>query len=420
MLSVNDLIDINYIPSEDEISLQLLVDFYEEYLCKKIYIFTLKNGKVIKLFFRDGSEIFHVSGIDHIYEGVPIDGSRFLQGVKDNEIDLNTVENVNAAAYKDYILRIRSMACIDTIIKKCEYLWYPEGKIPDSQIEVKYLLLKGLDEKNLHLGIDTYKENRPYFTKTLLVTEGNTADKFIGKADERLRVAKLEIRDKDTNELLVCVEREVAEGKVKAEIKRYTEEWYENEFQSLILEYLLVSASTKVFDFMLQKLNYNIFHKIISTDSDIQTAFEMKESITEEKEWIELFLGIFGEKLSDMHFVNKFMKIVLHDFQDYELLLLRSINRDNRSVWKTNIKKMLADKRTDIHSEIDKLDCYTSGKILGDAIREYEKDELNVQLNQKIEEYISQKGEKVVKDILLDAIEKQKKEILHNVMLLIG
>lgn len=35
-----------------------------------------------------------------------------------------------------------------------------------------------------------------------LITEGDNAGKFIGKADERLKVSKLEIRDKDTNQLL--------------------------------------------------------------------------------------------------------------------------------------------------------------------------------------------------------------------------
>lgn len=111
-----------YIPSESDISLELLVDFYEDYLCKRIFIFTLRDGQVVKLFFRDATELFHVSGIDHVYEGVPMDGSRFIQEIKAGNIDLTTVKNVNAAAYKDYEIRVRSMACIDTIIKNCEYL----------------------------------------------------------------------------------------------------------------------------------------------------------------------------------------------------------------------------------------------------------------------------------------------------------
>ena len=73
MLTVKDLIDINYIPQEEEVSLELLKEFYEDYLCKNIYLYTLMDGSEIKLIFRDSTEIFHISGIDHIYSGNPMD-----------------------------------------------------------------------------------------------------------------------------------------------------------------------------------------------------------------------------------------------------------------------------------------------------------------------------------------------------------
>ena len=60
MLSVGNLVDIKYIPAESDISLKLLVDFYEDYLCKRIFIFTLRDGQVVKLFFRDATELFHL------------------------------------------------------------------------------------------------------------------------------------------------------------------------------------------------------------------------------------------------------------------------------------------------------------------------------------------------------------------------
>lgn len=172
---------------------------------------------MVKLFFRDTTEMFHILGIDHIYEGVPMDGSRFVREIENGTINFDVVRAVNPNAYRDYADRIRSMACLDTIIKNCEYLFYTGGRIPQSEIKVKYLLLRGMDGKNLHLGIDTYKAGRPYFSKTLLVTEGNSARKFIEKADERLRVAELVIKDKDMDEVLVHVKREAAEVQAKME-----------------------------------------------------------------------------------------------------------------------------------------------------------------------------------------------------------
>lgn len=415
MLSVSDLININYIPDEDDISLQLLIDFYEEYLCKRIFIFTLKNGKVIKLFFRDATEIFHISGINHIYEGVPMDGKRFLQGVKNKTIDLKTVEKVNAAAYKDYVIRIRSMACIDAIIKKCEYLWFPDAKIPDSKIEVRYLLLKGLDEKNLHLGIDAYNEKKPYYSKTLLVTEGNNADKFIGKADERLRVAKLEIRDKNTDDLLICINRELAEEKALEEIRKHVNEWFSDDFKMLVSEYLLKTVNQKLFEKWIQHLNSEHPNKIKTMDSDVETVFEMQEDLNSKAEWKVLFFEILEEKMSDEKFLNRVVSVTMHECDGYERILHSGITRVTRDEWKVSLKKVIAEKRADIRCEIEKYDGYTSGKILGEVIRKYEKEELNVQLSQKIEEFISQKGKDIVCDILKEEISQQKEVVLRVV-----
>lgn len=354
------------------------------------FLFLQKNGKVIKLFFRDATEIFHISGINHIYEGVPMDGKRFLQGVKNKTIDLKTVEKVNAVAYKDYVIRIRSMACIDAIIKKCEYLWFPDAKIPDSKIEVRYLLLKGLDEKNLHLGIDAYNEKKPYYSKTLLVTEGNNADKFIGKADERLRVAKLEIRDKNTDDLLICINRELAEEKALEEIRKHVNEWFSDDFKMLVSEYLLKTVNQKLFEKWIQHLN-------------------------SKAEWKVLFFEILEEKMSDEKFLNRVVSVTMHECDGYERILHSGITRVTRDEWKVSLKKVIAEKRADIRCEIEKYDGYTSGKILGEVIRKYEKEELNVQLSQKIEEFISQKGKDIVYDILKKEIIQQKEVVLRVV-----
>lgn len=241
MLTVPDLINIQYIPEIKDISLSLIVDFYEQYLCKRIFIFELADGQKVKLFFKDTSEIFHVSGIEHVYGNIPMDGTHFVDGIKNNTIDMLTLENMNKPAFTDYIDRIRSFVCIDTILKNCEYLWFPTGIIEDSTIKVKYLLLKGLDDKNLHLGIDTYKENRPYFSKTLLVTEGSTATKYIEKAEERIRVVKIEIIDKASNTVLETVDRIAAVDKADEEICKMGSKWLSEEFPAILEEYMEIT-----------------------------------------------------------------------------------------------------------------------------------------------------------------------------------
>lgn len=415
MLSVGDLIDINYIPSESDISLKLLVDFYEEYLCKRIFIFTLRDGQTVKLFFRDATELFHISGIDHIYEGIPMDGSRFIQEIKDGNINLTTVKNVNTAAYKDYEIRIRSMACIDTIIKNCEYLWYPSGKIPGSQIDVKYLLLKGLDEKNLHLGIDTYKINRPYFTRTLLITEGDNAGKFIGKADDRLKVSKLEIRDKDTNQLLILIERELAEQTAFLEVETYSEEWFSKELPILLKNHLVEYAENTILDVFLQYISIEWIQRVSSINENLEIAWNMKDEEAASKEWILILLDVLGDKLTDETFVKHILDVSLDFVEECERLLPGCVHKSDKKSWGLACRKYIEQNKSAIKDKVRMLDFYWVGKIVGEAIRKYEKEELNASLQMHITDYITMEFEDIVTEVLTQKLTEQKEVVLEKI-----
>lgn len=53
------------------------------------------------------------------------------------------------------------------------------------------------------------QENRPYFQKTLLATEGTATTKYIEKAEDRICVVKIEIIDKASNTVLETVDRKL-------------------------------------------------------------------------------------------------------------------------------------------------------------------------------------------------------------------
>lgn len=396
MLSVNDFIDINYIPTENDISLKLLVEFYENYLCKRFYVFTLRNGQVVKMAFKNATELFHLSGIDHIYEGTPMDASNFVRGVRESNIDLATVKNINAAAYKDYEIRIRSIACIDTIIKNCEYLWFPSGKIQDSDIDVKYLLLKGLDGKNLHLGIDTYKESRPYFARTLLITEGNNADKFIAKADERFKVSKLEIRDKSTNELLVFIQREEAESLATLEIEKRVQKWFSDIFPDLLRDHFASLDLKTIFDILGQHICTSWLQEISKNDEELQEVWDIKSNDANPNPWLELWADIFAEKLSNFDFVKYTISSNQDLMEAYKKMMLNSIRTFDKKVWHTKCKIYIEQNKLDIKNEILKLDTYQAGKIVGESIRKYDKEQLAASLIKHINKYIEQEGITVI------------------------
>lgn len=373
VLEVTDLENINYIPKESELTLKLLVDFYEQYLCKRIYVFILEDGEKVKIFFKDTSEIFHVSGIDHIYEGMPMDSKRFINEIRKNNITFEHLKNINLAAYKDYIDRIRSMYCIDTIMKNCEYLFFSENKIPDSTIKITYLLLKGLDGKNLHLGIDTYKKGKPYFLRTLLVTEKNTANKFIEKADGRIKVNKLEIRDKETDEILECIERHKAEKLVKESLENIINEWIRIDFQKLLWIYL--TNEKTIIDVV--KAQY---------EEDI-AQYKEKECVGDSENLI-------------------MTKVILMNRDKYISILRGMIKRKHRDNWKKNLHDIIDNKKEVLKEQSNGLDQYWSGKLVGVCIRNVKKKDTMNKIKENIDLYI----EKYVVEIITVVINENRTE----------
>ena len=411
MLTVGDLIDINYIPTVAEISLNLLKEFYEEYLCKRIFIFTLKNGETVKLFFRDTTEIFHISGIDHIYEDVPMDGTRFISEIESGKIDLEAVKAVNPNAYKDYEDRICSMACLDTIIKNCEYLFYPGGKIPQSEIKVKYLLLKGLDGKNLHLGIDTYKKGRPYFSRTLLVTEGNSAGKFIEKADERLKVVELVIKDKDTDEILIHVKREEAEKQAIIEVERIAQKWLECDFPELIEESILnKDIKDKIGRYWYEDIGDNNFKNFEYIHNDFVYIKENPDNM-EDDEWRELLFDVLKDILTSVNAIDKLAELSDLNSVEYQKIYSSYVKREHRDNWKIMLHENIEHHKLEIKEIIDALDPYWSGKIIGESIRKYERDNTCEVIKLEFQKIIEKKCEDMTRRALFHYINENCENI---------
>jgi hypothetical protein len=411
LLTVGDLIDINYIPTVAEISLNLLKEFYEKYLCKRIFIFTLKNGETVKLFFRDTTEIFHISGIDHIYEDVPMDGTRFISEIESGKIELATVKAVNPNAYKDYEDRICSMACLDTIIKNCEYLFYPGGKIPQSDVKVKYLLLKGLDGKNLHLGIDTYKKGRPYFTRTLLVTEGNSAGKFIEKADERLRVVDLVIKDKDTDDILIHIKREEAEKQAVIEVEKIAQKWLECDFPKLVEESILnKDIVDKIGRYWYEDIANNKFKNIEYIHNDIVYIKENPDNM-EDDEWRELLLDVLKDLLTSGNAIDKLAALSDLNSVEYQNIFSSFLKREQRDNWKRMLHENIEHHKLELKEIIDALDPYWSGKIIGESIRKYERDNICEAIKFEFQKMIDIKCEDLTRRALFHYINENRENI---------
>ena len=339
MLAINDLINIKHIPAEEELSLKLLIDFYENYLCKRLYKFTLDDGKEVKITFKGASEIYHISGIKHLYNDRFMDGTRFSQEARDGKIDFSTLRKINPNAFNDYSERIRSFACIDTILKNCEYLWFPEGRIEDTKIKVRYLLLKAIEEYNLHMGIDTYNNGKIFYPKTLLVTKGLQKNKFIDKASIKSKVSRLEIRIKATDEIEEVIDREKAYDIAKSYIQNKIDEWLRTKFIANLEAH---NFSKEVHPLLLKDND-----KIYNLNEAIQFVCE-NISNSQKKEWISS-LNNYIRSISDLlmnvvfkydpYWTNKIVSETIRGFSNNDLksLIMKTIKEYIEEKYKTTI-----------------------------------------------------------------------------------
>ena len=97
------------------------------------------------------------------------------------------------------------------------------------------MLLKNIDDKSLHLGINQKHEEKPYFAKTLLVTEGTRRSKFIDLADASFKVKRLQIRDKESDILLEDIQRERARITADEQVRIYGRKYFEQNKENLVL-----------------------------------------------------------------------------------------------------------------------------------------------------------------------------------------
>ena len=77
-------------------------------------------------------------------------------------------------------------------------------------------------------------------------------------------------------------------------------------------------------------------------------------------------------------FVEGLLHITMQKIEDYEQILHDGITRSVRDEWKAKIKSVIDEKRSEIRGVIELMDCYTPGIILGEVVRKYEKEQIEL------------------------------------------
>lgn len=118
MLSIQDLLSIETMPSEDEISLQTIAMFYEEHLCARQYCYAIRHKwQEIRLRFKPG-DLCHLLGIQHILTGYEYRGERGFMAMKEGQLTFESLKRANIGGYEDMLYRILYFPFLFQLIHK--------------------------------------------------------------------------------------------------------------------------------------------------------------------------------------------------------------------------------------------------------------------------------------------------------------
>ncbi|MDT3427624.1 hypothetical protein J2Z22_003187 [Paenibacillus forsythiae] len=121
-LTVADLLTINYIPSPEELSLQTIAAFYEQYLMNRQFRFHIKHRtQEIRVRFEDGA-LCHLLGIHHF---IPGQAGKSIQGhhsLKNGTITFESLKKISSGQFEKDKQRLLAFPLIYQIVKAPTFL----------------------------------------------------------------------------------------------------------------------------------------------------------------------------------------------------------------------------------------------------------------------------------------------------------
>lgn len=205
ILIMHDLLGRNNVSNITDISLQLYKNFFDNVLCKRIFLYSLDDGNKLKLIF-DTTNFMHILGAQHIL-GIRYKATRFNNEVTAGTMNFQELEKKNSIVFNDFTDRFLNFSNLYHVITNCTVIYfnkeiYEKNRNSDEEslMDFTYILYEDLNNKKIHLGIDTFNKGHSYYGKSLLVKSINN-DAFI-KGQKPIEIKNIKVIDKVTKQLI--------------------------------------------------------------------------------------------------------------------------------------------------------------------------------------------------------------------------
>ncbi|MGF0110897.1 PBECR4 domain-containing protein [Clostridium sp. SGI.024] len=206
MLTVTDLLGVNNISNISDISLKLYKEFFDNILCKRLFLYNLEDGKEIKLVF-DPNNLLHILGAQHIL-GEKYKAQKFNIEIINGDMTFQDLEKRNSIVFNDYTSRFLNFSNLYHVITNCTMVYFDKETYnknrkskKESLMDFSYILYEDLNNKKIHAGLDTYNKGFSFYCKSLLVK--SSSNDIIIKDQKPVKINNIKVIDIDTKVVLL-------------------------------------------------------------------------------------------------------------------------------------------------------------------------------------------------------------------------
>lgn len=212
-MTTKELLNLITHPKINDISLKLLLEFYEEYLVPNTFLYVIKPSdnlsveSVIELSFPP-ENFCHLVGIETIVKrNVPrwklseYKGLKGWDNIKNDSMTFTSLKNINKSMFNSVKAKFVFFYLLPKILNSPKCIRF--NKIDESNIECSIIFYNNNNVAYIHLGIDYDEEIDKYYARTFFVekiTSTNDGMKFIkGQSSETVTDKIIIVNDSDTN-----------------------------------------------------------------------------------------------------------------------------------------------------------------------------------------------------------------------------
>ena len=198
-------------------------------------------------------------------------------------------------------------------------------------------------------------------------------------------------------------------------MKNYSEEWCSKELPTLLKQHLLDLTQNKIINTLIQYISMEWIQRVCLFDKDLEIAWIMRDEENTSNEGILILLDVLMDRFADKYFVKRIVDINSDFIAECECILKECVRKSDKKSWSLACRKYIEQNMPAIKDEVRMLDSYWVGKILGETIRKYEKEELNLSLQKHIDDYITMNLDDIVVEELSQKLLVQKEDILQKI-----